>query len=243
MDLSPATREEAEQVGPEERPRVRNVVALLRVGETAREGAVSARPPADARFTRNFYNFHRVRTPLTSPAPGSHRPPRFAYTVFPRSGLVIATGIPHLDAVARSARVFRREYNSAGETAATTDDDDDDGEGEEEDSFFSARPRVVNTTFSGRVRSAGNVLLRLHQLRARGRLPEDVQVSFRSQCFPGARLRWRSPRGTVNLFRNGRYVMIGVVCPEAARLLHGRLSTLVRTPATAATIAPVTASA
>ncbi len=118
MDLSPATREEAEQVGPEERPRVRNVVALLRVGETAREGAVSARPPADARFTRNFYNFHRVRTPLTSPAPGSHRPPRFAYTVFPRSGLVIATGIPHLDAVARSARVFRREYNSAGETAA-----------------------------------------------------------------------------------------------------------------------------
>ena len=242
MDLTSATREEAEQVGPEERPRVRNVVALLRVGETAREGAVSARPPADARFTRNFYNFHRVRTPLTSPAPGSHRPPRFAYTVFPRSGLVIATGIPHLEAVARSARVFRREYNSAGETTVTEDEEEEEEE-EAEDGFFSARPRVVNTTFSGRVRSAGNVLLRLHQLRARGRLPEDVQVSFRSQCFPGARLRWRSPRGTVNLFRNGRYVMIGVVSPEAARLLHGRLSTLARTPATAATATPVTASA
>ncbi len=165
---SPAATWDEEQAGPEEeRLRLRNGVALLRVGETARESAVSRRPPADARFTRNFYNFHRVRTSLTSPAPGHRRPPRFAYTVFPRSGLVIATGNPRLDAVARSARVFRSEYeyDSAGgeETAATTDNDNDgdsdgddgvDGEGRE-DGFFSARPRVVNTTFSGRVRSAG----------------------------------------------------------------------------------------
>ena len=186
MDLASSTREEAEQVGSKERPRVRNVVALLQVGETAREGAVSRRPPADARFTCNFNNFHRVRTPLTSPALGSHRPLRFAYTVFPRSGLIITTGIPHLQAVARSARVFRREYNSAGETTAK--EDDEEGEEEEEDGFFSARPHVVKLTFWGRVRCAGNVLLRLHQLYARGCLLEDVQVSFRSQCFPGARL-------------------------------------------------------
>ncbi len=111
--MESATQEE--EVGSEERPHVRNVVALLCVGETAREGAVSTRPPTDASFTHNFYNFHRIRTPVTSPAPGSHRPPRFAFNVFLRSGLVIATGIPHLDAVARSARVFRHEYeDSAG---------------------------------------------------------------------------------------------------------------------------------
>ncbi len=137
-----------------------------------------------------------------------------------------------------------RVRGQRGETAATTDEEGGEEEEEEgESGFFSARPRIVITTFSGRVRSAGNVLLRPRQPHARNQLPEDVQVSFRLQCFPGARLRWRSPRGTINLFRNGRYVMIGVVCPEAAQLLHGRLSTLARTPATAATTAPATASA
>ena len=67
-------------VSDEESPRVKNVVVLFHVTDGAglAKHLLSLYYPPRARFTRNFYNFKS--------AP-------FSYTVFPRSGLVIATGI------------------------------------------------------------------------------------------------------------------------------------------------------
>ncbi len=215
-------------------------MALLRVSSgTARE-ALRLRPPATARFTRNFYNFHHSRTGGSGEedCERGHRrrlQRRFAYTVFPGTGLVIATGIPELEATAESARVFREYYSSSSSATSPS-------------AFFSTSPKIVNTTFSGPVIAAvPNVLLALLPQNCRrstlGGRGGKLQVSFRTQCFPGARLRWNGQPGTVNLFHNGRYVLVGVVCPMEASRLHQELTTLVSTLGTSATITLPTGSA
>ncbi len=44
----------------------------------------------------------------------------------------------------------------------------------------------------------------------------------------------------INLFHNGHYMLVGVVCPTEASRLHRELSTLVSTRGTSATITPPT---
>ena len=221
----------------EEPPRCRNVVALLRVSSGTPREALRLRPPASARFTRNFYNFHHSRTGGSDEERAHRRrlQPRFAYTVFPGTGLVIATGIPEPEATAESARVFREYYSSSSSTTSPS-------------AFFSTSPKIVNATFSGRViATVPNVLLALQPQNRRhstlGGRGGELQVSFRTQCFPGARLRWNGQPGTVNLFHNGRYVLVGVVCPMEASRLHQELTTLVSTLGTSATITLPTGSA
>ena len=94
--------------------------------------------------------------------------------------------------------------------------------------------RIVNSTFTGRLvdatsglaltsGTAHNVLKHVSYM---GRLKEDVTISFRSQFFPAARVRWSS-LGTVNVFSNGNFVIVGSKETNTAKIMEKKLCVLI----------------
>lgn len=196
-------------------PQQRNVVFLFRVGPEQRKvlqpppGALYGETPAylqefaccSERSRRrrgrqsNFYVFKLVP---------------FSYTVFPSSGNVIATGIRSDELIPRAIRTFsdatgisRRKVGLGG--------------------------RIVNSTHVGEIEcgelpriSACRVLARFKAEASDAEMECVASISFRSQFFPGARIRW-SCGGTTNLFNNGKYVQVGVRNRVHARRLHAQL--------------------
>ena len=181
-------------------PRPCNVVVTFTVAPGSSLDEVRTRPPPNSKSQRNFY-VCRGRAA--------------SFIVFPKSGNVVATGIARPDLVDGALAEFRSIYSPAALSADSC-----------------SAPRVVNATYSGRVRGrGGGVLSRLAAAAAAAAAPgeengageEAVQLSFRSQCFPGARARWNGLVGTVNVFNNGKYIIVGVRGEEEACRLHRRL--------------------
>ena len=156
----------------------------------------------------------------------------YSYTVFPASGCVVATGICSHDLVESALAVFR--------TSARLDE----GSGE------TLLPHeVVNSTYSGTLHCSGrregrpvSVCEAVASVFGGGggecerrRLTEydpsqRWYVSFRAQFFPGICLRRRETcgGGTVNLFNNGRYVLVGVRSQRQAEELSEDLCALTK---------------
>ena len=95
--------------------------------------------------------------------------------------------------------------------------------------------RVTNSTYSGQIYcsdlAAGRTTLSLvlSSFQSAG-LPSGYKLSFRSQVFPGMCLRIRTEelRGTVNIFNNGKYVILGVTKEEEAEKLSTQLCAIMR---------------
>ncbi len=157
----------------------------------------------------------------------------FSYTIFPASGCVVVTGISSLDRVEAALSVFRasaRLEEAAGERLLPHS--------------------IVNSTYSGTVHCGGRregrsvsvceAVASVFGLERGGhdawRRPAEYDpgqrwyVSFRSQFFPGLCLRRRetSGGGTVNLFNNGRYVLVGVRSQKQAEDLTEELCALMK---------------
>ena len=120
------------------------------------------------------------------------------FTVFPQSGDVSATGLGGgRESIARAVARFEE---IAGQKTV--------GEG----------VRVTNSTYSGRIvcrdleceRASVVQVLALYAQDRRGAGDDNVSASFRSQFFPGARLKRKSLAGALNVFNNGSYVAVGV---------------------------------
>jgi hypothetical protein len=56
----------------------------------------------------------------------------------------------------------------------------------------------------------------------------DQQISFRSQVFPGVRVKIPNVRGTINVFNNGKYVLVGVRSRQEAEALREALCAIMR---------------
>ena len=117
------------------------------------------------------------------------------YTVFPNSGDIAATGLNDKEGVKSATSRFEELCGLEVEEKSV---------------------RITNSTYSGKI-----VCRDLDQGRASvvqvltlfaDSLPErsPVCVNFRSQFFPGAKLKHDELNGTVNIFNNGSYVIIGV---------------------------------
>ena len=162
----------------------------------------------------------------------------FSYTVFPASGCVVATGISAHHLVESALNVFRESSGLAEEELLPH--------------------QVVNSTYSGRVEcdgeregrrvSVGQAVDSVFGLGGGGGYEGGVvgssgfgavgeydpdrrwYVSFRTQFFPGICLRRRETcgGGTVNLFNNGRYVLVGVRSQRQAEELAGELCALMK---------------
>ncbi len=205
-------------------PKVKNLVVHFRVppsqrGKLARAGGVAA--AADA-SRRNFY-VRKLRRPSSvrgcggSPAATARVGKPLSFIVFPCSGSVIASGVrSRLDVISALA-----------EFAALADLGDPSRWWR----------KVVNSTYTGSIDCRGHFSAHLsldsykrRRTSERSRGGEDeVDISFRSQFFPGGLIRWRDGRGSVNLFNNGRYVLVGAREEREVRWLHRKFCALIRT--------------
>ena len=144
---------------------------------------------------------------------------RRSFTVFPSSGDAIVTGVRDASQAAEALRRFSTEVLAAPPPR---------------DPWREWSARVVNGTYSGTVSGGeGSPCQALDRYRRDPRPPPDlppdeVTVSFRSQFFPGARVRRRGA-GTINLFNNGKYVLVGVRDGESAERLRRTLCALMTT--------------
>ena len=160
-----------------------------------------------------------------------------SFTVFTSTANVIATGIrtkenidPAVQTFASLLRDVWREKNISADLA------------------FSP-PVVVNSTYSGTICCPDNVkstcqLLYLWQQEAKKdpQLAQDnVSLNFRSQFFPSVRVRWSGSRGTINVFNNGKFTLVGVRSDEEAKVAHQRICAIIAKCLT--TTSAVTASA
>ena len=134
----------------------------------------------------------------------------FSYTVFPASGNIICTGIKNWRTLVPALRSFvsSMKLQSIHSSLGCV--------------------RVANSTFSGRIecldlhKPVGGIsvcqaitqFMKLYQDQEKEYLKE-WNISFRSQFFPGIRVRHTS-LGTVNLFNNGKYILIGVKSQDDA---------------------------
>ncbi len=186
-------------------PRLQNTVVVFRASPAAVESAV--------RGLEASGNFYLVR-----------REGGLSFTVFPSSGRVTATGIGGEADVEACLDKFCPASQRVGGGCGW---------------------RVVNRTYSGSVLCASGrptgvcqalelYRRRLLQQEADNPLPELLrggrslaEINFRSQFFPSARLRWKG-EGTLNLFNNGRFVIVGATEPLRAELLALRLDAIMR---------------
>jgi TATA-box binding protein (TBP) (component of TFIID and TFIIIB) len=169
-------------------------------------------------------NFYIVRKPSTA----------ISFTVFPSSGSVIATGFRTIDAIPTAVTWFAEEVCDIVVPSPKA--------------FAAAhlfrkcwKGRVVNSTHRGTIVCSGSGdggRVSACQIADRFKKASDkrtVTVSFRSQFFPGVLVKWADCEGTVNLFNNGSYVLVGVKKRSSVRVLYERLCALIRTHWTTST--------
>lgn len=193
-------------------PRVENLVVHFKVPENGRQRLLQT--PAAENFDASRRNFYVLR--LNCREHLQSRPCRrrrrhrskggLAFTVFPRGGSVIATGISSFSFIDRALEEFAlvTKTGPAGEWYK----------------------KVVNSTYSGSVEPADDgdsILRKVAYLKS---ADKSISISFRSHFFPGILIKWEGTRGSVNLFNNGRYVLVGLSCKEQVAALRQRLCAL-----------------
>ncbi len=169
---------------------------------------------------------------------------RPSFTFFPASGHVIGTGIIGgedqfpiaLETFARTGGIWSHVFTFSQQQ-------------QEQPWWRRWKPRVVNSTYTGWLRGGDGKTYACKTLAENFRaaaaataaaaaaaapvgVDKDkrrVQVSFRSQFFPGARIHWRD-LGTINLFNNGKYVIVGVKNEHEALQARERLCHLLSIP-------------
>ena len=152
------------------------------------------------------------------------------FTVFPMSGSVIVTGLREVSAIPTAVTWFVRHVAGVRvpDTAAAA-----------AHLFRRLGGRVVNSTHAGAVTCVSE---RISTCRTVARFKEAsdaaalaggykgrVRVSFRSQFFPGVLIRWSDAPGTLTLFNNGNYILVGVKKRSEVRELYDRLCALTAT--------------
>ena len=142
-----------------------------------------------------------------------------SFTVFPTTGSVIASGLKGREEIPLVLAEFALEVSGLR------------GEGEATAAARRWRRRVVNSTYAGAVhcRCRGVSTCRVVS-RARDSsesIKPAVRISLRSQFFPGSLLRWSDHPGTVNVFNNGKYVIVGAASRRQVAEVHRRLCALI----------------
>ncbi len=143
-----------------------------------------------------------------------------SFTVFPSTGSVIASGLRARAEILPVLTDFAREVCELR------------GGGEARAAAGRWGERVVNSTHAGSIEceSRGTSACRAVALSRRGRRGDKsaARVSLRSQFFPSSLVRWSDCRGTVSVFNNGRYVIVGSREEEETREVYLRLCALIR---------------
>jgi TATA-box binding protein (TBP) (component of TFIID and TFIIIB) len=179
-------------------PVLQNLVVHFRV-----EGGL---PPAEGAAAERRRNFYVVRRPAPSRST--------TFTVFPASGSVIATGLRRHRDVSEAVAWFAAEVVGRRR--------------QEDDPFRRWGGRVVNSTHAGSVECSARPAVSACRAAAAGADKSGARVSLRSQFFPGVLVKWDGCAGAVNLFNNGKFIIVGASTDGQVRELHARLCALIR---------------
>lgn len=66
----------------------------------------------------------------------------------------------------------------------------------------------------------------------------EVSIKFRSQFFPGMLVRFDGERGTVNVFNNGSYILVGVTSLKQSKVLQEKICVLMNSEWTPEKLTP-----
>jgi TATA-box binding protein (TBP) (component of TFIID and TFIIIB) len=207
-------------------PELQNLVMHLRVPAAGVGGLSSSKSAAAAAGGRrggsNFYVVRRERRDggggEKRRSPGRRSPRGTTFTVFPSSGSVIATGLRHLGEAAPAVRWLAGELECDG---------GEDAGGDDESLLRRWEGRVVNSTHVGRVECRGPAVSAC-RVAAAGADKSGAKISLRSQFFPGVLIKWSGCEGAVNLFNNGKFIIVGARGDGQVREIHRRLCALMR---------------
>ena len=203
-------------------PCVQNIVVHFRVPPQDISCLVEQALTSKCKKSRkNFYIFrlpNKNNSQSFSKKGGKRR--GTSYTVFPGKGSVIVTGISSSNDILPALESFSQSFS--GGKAFTS-------------SFRDWDKKIVNSTHVGHLECVDSSIsihrtlseFKKEQNSVRG--VDDVSISFRSEFFPGILLRWTKTPGSVNLFHNGYYVLVGTKSEDQAQALYNRLCVLMRT--------------
>lgn len=182
---------------------LRNIVIHFKVREsrlTDLRGYVRSLPEAIRRRERNFVCIKEAG---------------FSFTIFPHSGNVIGTGIIRSRHVRTALDAFIRLTKLPPKKKSLS------------------VVKVTNCTYTGRVScdslDDGDVhVCQLMSLAVEEKVQADKwDISFRSQFFPGIRIR-HTDGGTINLFNNGKFILVGVNSSVQAERVRQALCVFMR---------------
>jgi TATA-box binding protein (TBP) (component of TFIID and TFIIIB) len=187
-------------------PDIKNLVVLFAVpAETTKKLVLLRRQSEDKKPWLNYFVIKPV----------GKKP---SFTVFPKSGKIVGTGIENHRSIKWTLEVFARAANYSKSEASEWE------------------KKVVNSTYSGKIKCSEK---RISTCRVLSKFvekgtPKDVSVSFRPQHFPGVLLRYKDivsmqKKGTINLFNNGSYTIVGVTNEAGAKKLYDNLCRIIQT--------------
>ena len=209
-------------------PDIQNLVVHFRLPKE--DLPLLLRMPTARGFLKSSRNFYVHRSPSTGTTTtaaaavtkGGERKKRKAisFTVFPKRGSVIATGVGKESEIVDAIKTFARD---SGAGVCTPPDE--------------WERRTVNSTYVGRIINEVGIYRTLSAIRERIKEQNDTSISlqFRSQFFPGILIKWSGARGSVNVFDNGHYVVVGVRSDAEANILFEQLCALMRESRTTST--------
>lgn len=134
---------------------------------------------------------------------------QMSFTVFPQKGSVIATGVKSLENINSALQKFTDIIGLKSESIHTK--------------------KIVNSTYTGTIVCSETIAT--HCLLRNSRTEENdknIDISFRTQFFPAILIKWKNLQGSINLFNNGQYVIVGVNSEEQANVLYQQLCVLIQ---------------
>jgi TATA-box binding protein (TBP) (component of TFIID and TFIIIB) len=211
-------------------PVLKNIVVLFKLTAKDKEANVDA-----VRHTLRLMRAWYAKKPKAGARPNNFFCVQwctFNYTVFPSTGSVVATGIKREGDVAEATsalcRLFERVAASSSDGPVP---------------LVTSAPRVTNSTRTGSVQTCPqaknqvSTCQRLHEWREaikakreRGETisaEENANLQFRPHFFPGVRITWPDAVGTLTLFNNGKFVIVGTTNSEQADTVHRRLCAII----------------
>ena len=131
---------------------------------------------------------------------------KYSFIIFPRSKNIIISGIENYNKINHVLSLFAKNIGIS--------------------TISNVKYKVVNSTYTGIITYEKHTST-FKLLKNRKKENENFTINFRSQFFPACKIKWNK-LGTINIFNNGKYVIVGVKSEEQAQELREKLCALMK---------------
>jgi TATA-box binding protein (TBP) (component of TFIID and TFIIIB) len=203
-------------------PELQNLVVFFKLPSSVEKKKLLNISPAInfAENPRNFYVFrldlHTGELKERKKHKGQQKGVKkgLSFTVFPKSGSVIATGLNSHLQIEPALKHFAHFINTSGSA--------------------NWKKTIVNSTYAGKTICCDGEIISMYRIFFSAKKELDdvktLSLSFRSHFFPGILIKWNEIKGSVNVFDNGCYVIVGTDGSQhQVNSIYAQLCALIRT--------------